>query len=284
MRDLAGTKEACSINTATLGFQKPIRQTIDAIARAGFRYASPWRRELKDESIKAVAKHLSDAKIAVPGYYRSTFLPAADKAQRRFAIDDNKRAMDDAITLGAEYFPLVVGSLHEGSKNITEARKQVLDALPELLEYARRNGIKLAIEPLHPVYAADRSCILSLSHALDVCDAIEGTTREPSLGILFDVYHCWWDHNLPHDIARAGAQRRIFGFHVNDWLRNTNDILNDRGMMGDGVIDLRGIRGMVEAAGFNGPVEVEIFSANDWWKKPLEETLKIAAARLATST
>jgi sugar phosphate isomerase/epimerase len=160
----------------------------------------------------------------------------------------------------------------------------VLDALPDLLTYAKRSGIKLAIEPLHPIYAADRSCILTLAQALDICDAVEGTTREPSLGILLDVYHTWWDPALPHEITRAGAQRRIFAFHVNDWLLETCDPLNDRGMMGDGVIDIRGVRGLTEAAGFSGPVEVEIFSTNDWWKRKPEDTLRIIASRLATSS
>ncbi len=272
----------CAINTATLGFAASLKEKIDAIANAGYGHISPWRRECEGQNINQLAKQIRDAGLQVPGYYRSTFLPAADETARRAAIDDNKRAMDDAITLGAEYFPLVVGSMPAGSKHLNDARKQVINALPELLSHGKRNGIKLAIEPLHPVYAADRSCILTMGQALDICDAVEGNVREPSLGILLDVYHTWWDPNLTHEIARAGSQHRLFAFHVNDWLLATKDPLNDRGMMGDGVIDIRGIRGLVEAAGFTGPVEVEIFSDSDWWTKPMQDVLRITAARLGS--
>jgi sugar phosphate isomerase/epimerase len=282
MRDLANLTH-CSINTATLGFSKSLSEKVEAVARAGFGHISPWRRECEGHDIKKLAKQIRDSKLQVPGYYRSTFLPAVDETGRRAAIDDNKRAMDDAIILGAEYFPLVVGSMPSGSKHLNDARKQVINALPELLAYGKRNGIKLAIEPLHPVYAADRSCILTTGQALDICDAVEGNVREPSLGVLLDVYHIWWDPALTHEIARAGSQHRIFGFHVNDWLLETKDPLNDRGMMGDGVIDIRGIRGLVEATGYAGPVEVEIFSAQDWWTRSMDDVLRITAARLASA-
>jgi sugar phosphate isomerase/epimerase len=282
MRDLSENLRACSINTATLGFQKPIRETVDAIACAGFGHIAPWRAELEHENINAIAQYIRIADLKVTGYCRSFYLPSNDPEKRKSAINDNLKMMDDAATLGAEYFPLVVGSLPDGSRNMNETRKQVMDALPQLLEHGKKIGLKLAIEPMHPMYAADRGCFNTLAHALDVCDAIEGITRKPFLGILFDVYHTWWDPNLVHEIARAGSQNRIFGFHVNDWLNPTKDILSDRGMMGDGIIDIRGIRGHVEAAGFTAPVEVEIFSEKTWWKKPIEETLKTCVERLST--
>jgi sugar phosphate isomerase/epimerase len=281
MRDLDSNLKSCSINHATLGFQHPVRETVDAIARAGFGHCAPWRRELEGDSVRAVAKHIRDAGLKVTGYCRSFALPASAEKARKAAIDDNKKMMEDAFVLGAEYFPLVVGSLPDGSKSMSDARKQVMDALPALLEHARSIGIKIAIEPMHPMFAADRGCFNTLGQVLDVCDAIEGTTRTPFLGALFDVYHTWWDPALPHEIARAGSQGRIFGFHVNDWLNPTPDMLSGRGMMGDGIIDIRGIRGMVEAAGFNGPVEVEIFNEKQWWKHPVPDTLKICAERLA---
>ena len=284
MRDLGHNLHACSINTATLGFRAPIRTVIDDVARAGFGHIAPWRRELEGQSVAAVSQHIRDAGLEVTGYCRSSYLPAATAQQRRASIEDNKQAIDDAAALGAESFVLVVGSLPEGSKNLAEARKQVIDALPELLAHARSVDVKLSLEPMHPVYAADRGCISRLSQALDICDAVEGTTRTPFLGVLIDVYHVWWDPNLMHDIARAGAEHRIFGFHVNDWLATTRDPLNDRGMMGDGVIDIRAIRGHVESAGFSGPVEVEIFSVHNWWNRPAQDILRIAAARLATAT
>ena len=142
--------------------------------------------------------------------------------------------------------------------------------------------MRLALEPLHPVYAADRSCLSLLSEALDMCEAVEGATDDPWLGVCVDVYHVWWDPNLRRDMARAAG--RILGFHVCDWLMPTADVLNDRGMMGDGVIDVPGIRSMAEDAGYAGFVEIEIFSAANWWKRPMVETLGVCGERLATAT
>ncbi len=122
-----------------------------------------------------------------------------------------------------------------------------------------------------------------MSEALEMCQQIEGSVSEPSLGVCLDVYHVWWDPNLERDIARAGMEKRIFGFHVCDWLVPTTDVLNDRGMMGDGVIDIPSIRALVEEAGYQGLTEVEIFSVQNWWKRPVAEILKVCAERLATS-
>ena len=144
-------------------------------------------------------------------------------------------------------------------------------------------NVKLAIEPLHPVYAADRSCITLAEEALDLCEALEGEVANPMIGIYIDTYHLWWSANLKRDIERAGKSKRIFGFHISDWLNPTVDVLNDRGMMGDGVIDLKSIRQMVEASGYSGLVETEIFSINNWWKMPMDETLRVIKERIATS-
>ena len=274
MRDLAAHPELCAINTATLGFQAPIRETIDAIARAGFGGIAPWRREVEGGDVKAIAKHIRDAGLGVTGYCRSTCLPAATRNGFLANIADNKRAIADAATLGAQSFVMVVGGLPQGSKDIAAARAQVSEAAAILAEFGASVGVRIALEPLHPVYAADRSCLSLLSEALDICDAV----KSDWLGVCLDAYHIWWDPNLAASIARAG--KRITGFHVCDWLVPTEDVLNDRGMMGDGVIDLRAMRRMIEDAGYDGQVEVEIFSAKNWWQRAPAETLAVAKNRL----
>jgi sugar phosphate isomerase/epimerase len=284
MRDLATRLGDCAINTATLGFQAPVSETIDAVARAGFGGIAPWRREVEGQDVDAIARQIRDAGLKVPGYCRSTFIPAADRAGFLANIEANRRAIADAATLGANSFVMVVGGLPAGSKDIAAARAQVAEATAVLLEHGKAHGVRIALEPLHPVYAADRSCLSLVSEALAICDAIEGKADDPWLGVCLDVYHIWWDPGRSAAIARAGAERRIFGFHVCDWLVPTEDVLNDRGMMGDGVIDVPQIRGEAEAAGYSGFIEVEIFSARNWWKRPMQETLEICRARLSTAS
>ncbi|MHB1303116.1 MAG: sugar phosphate isomerase/epimerase family protein [Acidiphilium sp.] len=283
MRDLSNLCFA-SINTATLGYQRPISSTIEMIAELGFGAISPWRRELEGEDVTAVARQIRDAGLAVSGYCRSTYLPAPTRAAFRASLDDNRKAIDQAATLDAACFVMVVGSLPEGSRSLPDARAQLAEGLADLSVYARAVGVRLALEPLHPMYAADRSCLNTIVQALDLCVLIEpGPCTEPTLGLAIDAYHVWWDPALFAGIARAGRERRIFAYHVCDWRRETRDLLNDRAMMGDGVIDLKPIRQAVETAGYMGAVEVEIFSSFDWWKRPIEETLAICAERLATA-
>lgn len=284
VRDLSQRMDICSVNTATLGFQAPIGETIDAIAEAGFGMISPWRRDTKDLDVSAVARHIRDAGLKLSGYCRSPYIPAVTTEKYRANIEENKRAIDDAATLGAPVFIMVVGSLPEGSKDIEAARRQVREACSELVSYGRNVGVKIGLEPLHPVYAADRSCLTLLSEALDWCDSIEGAAATPQIGVIIDCYHVWWDPTLHRAIKRAGEARRIFGFHVCDWLVPTTDVLNDRGMMGDGIIDIRLIRSQLEASGYQGAVEVEIFSAANWWKRPVKEILHICRERFQTAT
>ena len=273
----------CAINTATLGFQCSIEQSIDAIAAAGFGGITPWRREVEGQNVSSIAKRIRDAGLTTTGYCRSTYLPSNTAAGLQANIESNRRALDDAAILGADSFVMVVGGAPEGSKDIAEARKQVAEGVAQLLEYGKALGVKIALEPLHPVYAAKRSCLNLLSEALDMCRQIEGAVPAPSLGVCLDVYHVWWDPNLKRDIARAGAENRIFGFHVCDWLVPTHDVLNDRGMMGDGIIDIPSIHAQLKKASFNGFVEIEIFSAQNWWKRPVPEILNVCAERVLTS-
>ncbi len=211
---------------------------------------------------------------------------AADAAHRIEARDDNRRTVDEARALGASCIVLVAGGLPQysrpgsaASRDIALARTQVHDGLAEMLEYARQANVKLAIEPLHPAYAADRACVNTTKHALDLCDALD-PQRSGMLGVALDVYHIWWDPEVMPQIARAGKDR-ILAFHVCDWLVPTKDILNDRGMMGDGVIDIKSVRAAVEAQGYAGYSEIEIFS-NDWWGRPMDDVLRTCIERHRT--
>jgi sugar phosphate isomerase/epimerase len=279
MRNLADHLNMCSVNTATLGFQAPIAEVIEAVARHGFGGIAPWRREIEGQDVSGIAKKIRDAGLKVTGFCRSTYIPGATRDAFLASIDDNKRAISTAAKLGSDVFVLVVGSL----KDIAAARRMVVEGLGLLLDHAASEGVKLALEPLHPVYAADRSCITTTAQALDICDQLEPSGMK-QLGVLLDVYHIWWDPDVQRQIKRAGQGSRILGFHVNDWLLETKDPLNDRGMMGDGVIDLQGLRRAVEQAGYRGFVEVEIFSQADWWKRSMNETLETVRARMVSVT
>ena len=207
----------------------------------------------------------------------------ADAAHRQEARDDNRRALEEAVALGAACLVIVPGGLPQfsrpgsaPSKDLADARKMVADELGALLPEARRAAMPLALEPLHPMLAADRGCINTLGQALDICDRLD-PQASGALGVAVDVYHCWWDPKLKEQIERAGA-RRLLAFHVSDWLVPTSHLLNDRGMMGDGIIDIPAIRGWMEAAGYRGHAEVEIFSEH-WWRRPMDEVLGLCIER-----
>lgn len=282
MRPLQDRLDLCAINTATLGYQCAIEHTVEAVARAGFGAIAPWRRELEDRDASRIGRLIRDAGLKVSGYCRSTYIPAATHAEFLANLADNRRALDQAAALQAGCFVMVVGGLPAGTRNLPDARRQLREGVALLLEHARAVGVPLALEPLHPMYAADRSCLNTLQQALDLCDALEppaaGGPRH--LGVALDVYHCWWDPALEAQIVRAGAANRLLAFHVCDWLVPTRDMLLDRGMMGDGIIDIAGIRRQVEAAGYDGAVEVEIFSSDDWWTRPVDHTLSVCGERL----
>ena len=268
--DLAGL----SINLATVRAQWNVREAVEACRRHGIGAVDPWRDQVEkiglDESVRAIR----DNGMRVTGYCRGGMFPAADQAGRQAAIDDNYRAIDEAVALGSECLVIVAGGLPTGSKDIVGARRMVAEGLAAVLPYARSCRMPLAIEPLHPMTAADRCVVSTLAQALDLCDQLG-----PGVGVTIDTYHVWWDPDLANQIARAGDGGRILAHHICDWLVPTKNLVNDRGMMGDGVIDLRGFRRMIEAAGFHGPQEVEIFSADDWWKRPGDEVLRTCIER-----
>lgn len=262
-----------SINDATTKVQWTLEEEIRGYAEMGIPGISIWRDKLADCGVARAAALLREYRMTVTGLCRGGMFPAATPAARQAAIEDNWRAIDDAAALEAQCLVLVVGGLPPGSRDIIGARQMVLDGLHGIVDHARNVGMPLAIEPLHPMYAADRACVNTLAHANDLCDAVgEG------VGIALDVFHVWWDPELQNQIERAGKSR-LLAFHICDWLVPMQDMLLDRGMMGDGVIDIPQIRGWVEDAGYDGFHEVEIFSANHWWQKPAEEVLAVCKER-----
>ena len=285
MRDFSSDHRWLSLNTATVRKQGDLVAIIDACARLGIRAIDPWRDQVAAVGLERAARAVRDAGLELSGYCRGGMF-TSDSSRRGEVRDDNRRCVDEAKALGAPCIVLVVGGLpqysrpgSEASKDIAAARGQVEDAIAEMLEYARQAKLPLAIEPLHPAYAADRACVNTTKQALDICDRLD-PGRSGMLGVALDVYHIWWDPELMSQIARAG-QDRLLAFHVCDWLVPTKDILNDRGMMGDGVIDIKSVRNAVEAQGFAGYSEIEIFS-NDWWGKPMDEVLRTCIARHRT--
>ncbi|WP_076862539.1 sugar phosphate isomerase/epimerase family protein [Bradyrhizobium mercantei] len=285
MRDFSNDHRWLSLNTATVRRQGDLLAIVEACARHGIRAIDPWRDQVASVGLDRAVRAVKDAGLDLSGYCRGGMF-TADDAHRSEARDDNRRAVDEAAALGASCIVLVVGGLPQysrpgstASKDIAAARNQVHDGIAEMLDYARQAKLPLAIEPLHPAYAADRACVNTTKHALDICDALD-PARSGAIGVALDVYHIWWDPELMTQIARAGKDR-LLAFHVCDWLVPTKDILNDRGMMGDGVIDIKSVRAAVEAQGFAGYSEIEIFS-NDWWSRPLDEVLRTCIARHRT--
>ena len=272
MADLA----RLSINQATTREQWSLAEAIAGYAAQGVRAIGIWRDKLEECGMEEARRLVADHGMRVTGLCRAGMFPAADAAGRRRAIDDGLRAVDEAAALAADCLVVVAGGLPPGSRDLPGARAMIRDALGAILPRARAAGIPVAIEPLHPMYAADRACINSLRHALDICDRL----ADDMLGVAVDVYHVWWDPDLEAQIGRAGS-RRLFGFHVCDWLVPTRDLLLDRGMMGDGAIDLARIRGWMDRAGYAGPIEVEIFSAENWWRRDPAEVVAIAKRRFA---
>ena len=285
MRDFSNDHRWLSLNTATVRKQGDLAQIIDACARHGIRAIDPWRDQVAAVGLDRAARAVRDAGLELSGYCRGGMF-ASDAARRAEVRDDNRRCVDEAKALGAPCIVLVVGGLPQysrpgsaASKDVAAARAQVDDGIAEMLEYAKQANMPLAIEPLHPAYAADRACVNTTKQALDICDRLD-PKRTGALGVALDVYHIWWDPEVLAQIERAGKDR-LLAFHVCDWLVPTKDILNDRGMMGDGVIDIKRLRAAVEVVGFAGYSEIEIFS-NDWWTKPMDGVLRTCIERHKT--
>jgi len=276
MRDLARAARLLAVNGATVRKQGDFAQIIDAIAAHGIGGIAPWRDQLAECGLKEAAKRIAGHGLIATGVCRAGLFTNEGREKFQAVLDENRRAIDEAQALDARCLIMVGGGLEPGSRDLAGARSLVRDGLAALLPHARAAKIPLAIEPLHPMYAADRSCINSMKQANDLCDALG-----PGAAIAVDVYHTWWDPDLERQIKRAGKER-IVAFHISDWLVPTTDLLLDRGMMGDGVIDIRNIRGWVEAAGFDGLCEAEIFSERNWWRRPMDEVLGTCVQRFTT--
>jgi sugar phosphate isomerase/epimerase len=254
---------------------------IEGCSRYRIRGISPWRDKLAEMGVKVAARAVRDHGLTVTGLCRGGMFPAADRKGRTAAVDDNLRAIDDAALLEAKCLVLVVGGLPAGSKDLGGAREMVRDGIGEVLEHARSAGVPLAIEPLHPMYCADRACVNTLAQALDLCDELD-RNASGAVGVVVDAYHVWWDPLLKLQIERAG-DKRLLAFHICDWLVPTADLLTDRGMMGDGVIDLPLIRSWMEQAGYRGFHEVEILSSRTWWRRDPDEVLTTCRMRHQTA-
>lgn len=273
--------ELLSLNTATVRGKWALRKTIEGCSRHRFRGISPWREELAQMGVKEAAKAARGSGLTVTGLYGGGGFPAPDRKARQAAIDETRRAIDHAATLEARCLALALGGLAANSKDLPGSREMVRDGIGAVLDQARSAGVPLAIEPVHPMHCADRGCVNTIAQALDLCDELD-RGRSGALGVAVDVYHVWWDPLLKAQLERAG-EKRLLAFQVSDWLATTRDMLADRGMMGDGVIDLPLIRSWMEQAGYRGFQEVEIVSG-DWGRRDPDEVLAICRVRHQTAT
>jgi sugar phosphate isomerase/epimerase len=269
-----GAPARFSINQMTVK-QLGLPALADACTAAGVRNVGLWREPVQAYGVQAAAKLVRDAGLTVTTLCRGGFLTAADPAGRAAALDDNRAAVDEAVALGTRVLVLVCGGLPPGDRDLPAARMRVADALADLVPYAAERGVRLAIEPLHPMFAADRCVVSTLTQALDLAE------RFPSehVGVCVDTYHIWWDDRAPDEIARAGRAGRICTFQLADWTTPLPEgVLNGRGQLGDGSVDLLHWRRLVEATGYTDPIEVEIFN-DGLWARDGREVLGETVAR-----
>ncbi|MGY4903780.1 sugar phosphate isomerase/epimerase family protein [Streptomyces sp. 900116325] len=263
-----------SINQETIK-QWSLPELTEGCVKAGIDKVGLWRAPVQEYGVERTAQLLADAGISVTSLCRGGFFTALDPAERARALDDNRAAIDEAAALSTDTLVLVSGGLPAGSRDLHGARERIAEALAELGPYARERGVRLAIEPLHPMFASDRCVVSTLSQALDIAERFPAE----QVGVVLDTYHIWWDDQAAAQIARAGAGGRIHSFQLADWITPLPaGVLVGRGQLGDGSVDFRAFREMVEATGFTGPIEVEIFN-EDLWARDGAEVLAEVAAR-----
>ncbi len=278
MRDFSTDVSALALNTATLGHNleghgagwSPER-IIDACAARGLAGIVFWRREIGNRAVE-IGERVRAAGMQVVGLCRTPYIVGSEAGSQ----DEIKASIDMAAGLGTEVLTIVTGGTEPGTKGALESQKILAERVAVVAGYAAERGVKLALEPLNPMFGGNRTCLFTVAEALRVCDWVDA----PNVGVAVDVYHVWWDTALAESLAGAGD--RILGYHLCDWLEDTRDMLLDRGMMGDGVADLKAIRAAVEDAGYCGACEVEIFSARDWWQRDPDEVLDVMVERFRT--
>jgi sugar phosphate isomerase/epimerase len=276
---VTGDLSRFSINQMTVK-QLSIPELVDACRDLGIGNVGLWREPVQSYGVEETAKLVRDAGLTVTTLCRGGFFTAIDPDERAAALDDNRRAVDEAATLGTDTLVLVSGGLPAGSKDLHGARERIADALAVLGPYAEEHGVRLAIEPLHPMYASDRCVVSTLTQALDLAERFPAQ----QVGVTVDTYHIWWDDNAPAQIARAGAGGRIHTFQLADWTTPLPEgVLNGRGQIGDGSIDMREWQGYVEAAGYTGAIEVELFN-DALWARDGREVLAETAERFVAHT
>ncbi|MCX5313012.1 sugar phosphate isomerase/epimerase [Streptomyces sp. NBC_00154] len=262
-----------SINQETVK-QWSLPELTEGCVKAGIDKVGLWRAPVQEYGVGRTAQLLADAGISVTSLCRGGFFTALDPAERARALDDNRAAIDEAASLSTDTLVLVSGGLPAGSRDLHGARERIAEALAELGPYAQEQGVRLAIEPLHPMFASDRCVVSTLSQALDIAERFPAE----QVGVVVDTYHIWWDDQAAAQIARAGADGRIHSFQLADWITPLPaGVLVGRGQLGDGSVDFRAFREMVEATGFTGPIEVEIFNEGLWARDGAEVLAEVAA-------
>jgi sugar phosphate isomerase/epimerase len=261
--------ERLSLNQITTE-RSSLREAVEGCVRAEIPWIALWRHKVADLGLAQSKRTILDSGLRVSSLCRGGMFPASNSADRQVRVDDNRRAIEEAAELGAEVLVLVCGPAPD--RDIDSARKWVAEGIEQLVPYAQSHGVKIGIEPLHPMYAAERSVIVTLAQANTFAEPY----RPGEVGVIVDVFHVWWDPELYKQISRASG--RILGFHVSDWIVPTPDLLLGRGMMGDGVIELSRIRKAVDEAGYGGPIEVEIFNQSIW-DQPGDDVLALMKKR-----
>jgi sugar phosphate isomerase/epimerase len=258
-----------SLNQITLN-RLTLKECAEACVRHGLKWTAPWRNRVQEIGTAEAARILRDSGLSISSLCRGGFFPGPTAAVRQANIDDNRRAIDEAAELGTDVLVLVCGPAPD--RDIDAARKMVEDGIAAVLPHARDRKVRLGIEPLHPMFAADRSVIVTLAGAIDLAEKFPAS----NVGIVVDVFHIWWDPRLYLELHRAAG--RILGFHISDWAVPLPGIVTGRSMMGDGVIELRRIRTAVEDAGYHGPIEVEIMNES-LWSQPGDKVLALTTRR-----